>query len=426
MILNKRQILNKKKKKSRMNKEIKEDSKMRQYPCIIISKEGEKWLDQGQMWMYKNNAEVVDDTIANGTLVDIMTHDHRYLGTGFLSRQSHITVRILSKDRNEIINHNFFKKRIQFAYNFRKTVEKDNLTNCRLIFGEADLLPGLTVDRYNDILVTQISSYGLEQIKDMIYKILMEVLLEDHQDIKGIYERNDIQVRRKEGLDEYKGFYKNISLPTQTIIDENGLKLHVDIENGQKTGYFLDQKSNRVLLRHISKDKTVCDCFSHTGGFALNAAYGGAKKVVAVDVSKTALQQGLANARLNHLDERIEFVQADVFDYLDTLKPHQFDIIVLDPPAFTKSRKTIHKAYNGYKRINKQAMKVLKGGGYLVTCSCSRFMETDNFEKMLIEAAHEANVTLKQVSVTQQNADHPILWTMAETSYLKFYIFQII
>ena len=375
----------------------------RNYPEIIISNEGVTWLDKGQMWMYRNNLEKCDPNIKNGELVDIVTNTGRYLGTGFISLKSHITVRILSKNRNEIIDRTFFKKRIQQAYDFRKTVEGDNLTNCRLIFGEADLLPGLVIDRYNEILVSQISSYGLEQIKDMIYEIVLDVLRKDGQDVQGIYERNDIQ-----------------------IINENGLLLNVDVENGQKTGYFLDQKSNRYLLRKIAHGKRVVDCFSHTGGFALNAAMGNAKHVVSVDVSKTALDQGYQNAKLNHLEDKIEFVQADVFDYLDELKENEFDIIVLDPPAFTKSRRTVQKAYNGYKRINKQAMKVLKNGGYLISCSCSRFMETANFEKMLREAASEAGVVLKQVSVTQQNADHPILWTMEETSYLKFYIFQII
>lgn len=398
----------------------------RNYPKIVISQEGEKWLDKGQMWMYQNNLEVCDESIENGSLVDIVTVHDRYLGTGFLSKESHITVRILSKNQNEEINRDFFKKRIQFAYDFRKTVERDNLTNCRLIFGEADLLAGLTVDRYNDILVSQITSYGLDKMKDEIYELLLEVLHEDNQDVNVIYERNDVKVRAKEGLTLYKGFWKDVNHSTQTIIDENGLKLHVDIENGQKTGYFLDQKSNRYLLRMMSKGKKVCDCFSHTGGFALNAALGDASEVVSVDVSQTALDQGYQNACLNGLENKVQFVQDDVFDYLDKCKQGQFDIIVLDPPAFTKSRKTVMKAYNGYKRINKQAMNLLRDGGYLITCSCSRFMETENFEKMLREAAMETNVTLKQVSVTQQNADHPILWTMDETSYLKFYIFQIL
>lgn len=398
----------------------------RNYPQVTISEEGEKWLNKGQMWMYKNNAEDVDDSINNGALVDIVTTKGKYMGTGFLSKNSHITVRILSKDRNEIIDRDFFKRRIQFAYDFRRTLESDNLTNCRLVFGEADQLPGLTVDRYNDILVTQISSYGLDKIKDMLYELLLEVLQEDNQDVKAIYERNDIQVRSKEGLPLEKGFWKNTQVPTTTIINENGLRLNVDVENGQKTGYFLDQKANRVLLRKMAHGKRVLDCFSHTGGFALNAAYGNAKEVVAVDVSQTALDQALENAKLNHIEDKISFVKADVFKYLDECQVGQYDIIVLDPPAFTKSRRTIDHAYNGYKKINMKAMKLLGRGGYLITCSCSRFMEIDNFEKMLRESAQESGVTLKQVSVTQQNHDHPILWTMEETSYLKFYIFQII
>ena len=348
------------------------------------------------------------------------------MGTGFISKNSHITVRILSKKSDEIIDRDFFKKRIQFAYDFRKTLELDNIENCRLIFGEADQLPGLTVDRYNDILVTQVSSYGLDVIKDMIYELLLEVLNEDGQNIKGIYERNDIKIRAKEGLSLEKGFWRNAHLPTTTIINENGILLHVDVENGQKTGYFLDQKANRVLLRKMAHGKKVLDCFSHTGGFALNAAYGKAKEVHAVDVSQTALNQAYENAKLNHLENKMRFIKDDVFDYLDKCKVGQYDIIVLDPPAFTKSRRTIDHAYNGYKKINMKAMKLLGRGGYLITCSCSRFMETDNFEKMLRESALESGVTLKQVSVTQQNHDHPILWTMEETSYLKFYIFQII
>lgn len=398
----------------------------RNYPKITISPEGESWLDKGQMWMYHNNLVNLDDSIENGTLVDITTVDGRYMGTGFLSKLSHITVRILSKDQQEIIDRDFFRKRIQFAYDFRKTLEQDNLTNCRLIFGEADELPGLTVDRYNDILVCQISSYGMEQIKDELYEILLEVLRNDGQDVKGIYERNDINVRSKEGLSEEKGFWRNAKLPTKTVINENGLLLNVDVENGQKTGYFLDQKANRVLLRNMAHGKSVLDCFSHTGGFALNAAFGNAKEVVAVDVSQTALNQGYENAKLNHLEERISFVKADVFDYLEQCEKGKFDIIVLDPPAFTKSRRTIDHAYSGYKNINMKAMKLLNKGGYLITCTCSRFMELANFEKMLRESALESGVTLKQVSVTQQNHDHPILWTMEETSYLKFYIFQIV
>lgn len=398
----------------------------RKYPKVIISEEGEKWLNKGQMWMYSNNVIDLDETIENGVLVDIMTRNDQYLGTGFISKNSHITVRILSKDTNETFDRGFFKRRIQFAYDFRKTLEEDNIANCRLIFGEADELPGLTVDRYNDILVCQISSFGMDLIKGMLYELLLEVLKEDGQDVKGIYERNDINVREKEGLPLEKGFWMSKDLLPTTIINENGIKLYVDVENGQKTGYFLDQKANRVLLRKMAHNKSVLDCFSHTGGFALNAAYGKAKSVVAVDLSQTALDQALANAKLNNLQDQIFFIKADVFKYLQNCEKGQFDIIVLDPPAFTKSRRTIDHAYSGYKKINKQAMALLGKGGYLITCSCSRFMEIENFEKMLRESAQEIGVTLKQVSVTQQNQDHPILWTMEETSYLKFYIFQIV
>lgn len=396
------------------------------YPTVTISQEGEKWLMNGQMWMYKNNVVHLDASIENGAIVDIISEKGNYMGTGFLSKNSHITVRILTKNKNDAMDRTFFKQRMQFAYAFRKTLEAKNLTNCRLIFGEADELPGLCVDRYNDILVSQISSYGMDMRKDMLYEVLLEVLQEDGQKISGIYERNDIKVREKEGLPLYKGYWKDAKLSTKTIIDENGLQLNVDVENGQKTGYFLDQKANRVLLRNMAKKKRVLDCFSHTGGFALNAAYGDAKEVVAVDVSQTALDQALANAKLNHLEKRMSFVKADVFEYLKECEKGRFDIIVLDPPAFTKSRRTIDHAYSGYKKINMQAMQLLGRGGYLITCSCSRFMETSNFEKMLREAAKESKVTLKQVSVTQQNHDHPILWTMEETSYLKFYIFQIV
>ena len=397
------------------------------YPTITISNEGETWLQKGQMWMYRNNLVQADENIPDGCIVNIISTDGTYYGTGFYSPISHITCRILTKDESETIDQAFFEKRIRFAYDYRKTVEPNNLSNCRYVFGEADLLPGLVVDCYNDILVTQISNTGMEQHKQMIYNILLEVFKENDYIIQAIYERNDIKVREKEGLTTYKSFFYNPNhISPQTIINENGIQLQVDIENGQKTGYFLDQKSNRVLLRNIARGKRVLDCFSHTGGFALNAAYGNAKVVTAVDVSNVALQQGYQNAKLNHLEDKIQFVQADVFDYLENLKDNEFDIIVLDPPAFTKSRKTVNSAYYGYKNINMKAMNVLRNGGYLITCSCSRFMETKLFEQMLLESAKECGVILRQISVTQQNPDHPILWTMDETSYLKYFIFQIL
>lgn len=393
-------------------------------PILKISTQGEEFLRRGQMWMYVNNLASDISALENGCEVDVVTMDGMYLGNGLLSKDSHITVRLFSRC-HEAVDLAFFEKKIAAAWAFRKTVEPKNLDNCRIIFGEADGLPGFTADRYNNIIVCQITCYGLEQRKEILYSTLLKVLQEDGQKVDAVYERNDVRSREKEGLALYKGFYGGAAGPTVTVIHENDLALNVDIENGQKTGYFLDQKSNRVLVRNLAAGKRVCDCFTHTGGFALNAAYGGAAEVIGVDVSATALEEARANARLNQLTN-VSFVQADVFDYLDTLKQNEFDMIILDPPAFTKSRKTVMKAYNGYKRINLQAMNVLRGGGYLVTCSCSRYMETALFEKMLREAAQEAGVVLKQVSVTQQNGDHPILWTMEESSYLKFFIFQIL
>lgn len=390
-------------------------------PIVRIDEKGEIFLKNGQMWMYQNNVANDISNIQNGAIVDILTNTNTYLGSGYFNKHSHITVRIFTK-KHESIDEKFFYNKIQQAWEYRKTVEKNNLDNCRILFGEADGLPGLTVDRYNNVLVTQITCFGLEKNKEALYNSLLQVLKDEN--IEAIYERNDVKSREKEGLPLYKGFYVGKANTIQ-VINENGLLLHVDIENGQKTGYFLDQKSNRVLIRNLAQGKKVLDCFTHTGGFGLNAALGQALTVTAVDVSATALKEAKENAKINHL-ENIQFVQADVFAYLDTLQENAFDLIILDPPAFTKSRKTVMKAYNGYKRINMQAMQILKNGGYLATCSCSRYMENTLFEKMLKEAALEVGVTLKQISVTQQNADHPILWTMDESAYLKFYIFQIV
>ena len=394
-------------------------------PCVVISEQGKPFLEKGQMWMYSNNAVRADSSCEDGEPVRIVDEEGTFIAKGFYSAVSHVTVRILTRDENEVIDRAFFRRRIRAAADYRRTAERDNLTCCREVFSEADLLPGLVCDRYGAVLVIQISCAGFEKRKDMICELLEEELSKDAP-VEAVYIRNDIPSRTKEGLDQYTGFWNGKSYECPVIVEENGLKLHVDYIEGQKTGYFLDQKTNRMLVRRMAKGHKVLDCFTHTGGFALNAALGGAAEVTAVDVSGLALEAGLANAKLNHLEERMRFVQADVFEYLDTLEKRQFDFIILDPPAFTKSRKTVYKAYNGYKRINAQAMRALKGGGWLATCSCSRYMETGLFEQMLKEAAFEAGVILRQVSVTQQNADHPILWLMEETSYLKFYIFQIL
>ncbi|MBQ4254354.1 MAG: class I SAM-dependent rRNA methyltransferase [Erysipelotrichaceae bacterium] len=396
----------------------------RAYPQISISKKGEKWLKNSQMWLYRSDVVNLDETIENGSLVDIVTLKDHYQGTGFISLNSQILVRILSRDANEKFDRSFFKRRIQYAIDYRYTVMRDDIRACRLIFGESDQLPGLTVDRFNDVLVTQIVSFGMEKIKDMIYELLMEVLQEKGEKIRGIYERNDVDIRLKEGLKLEKKWWKIPDDPsTVTVIEENGLKISVDFENGQKTGYFLDQKNNRMILQKMAQGKSVLDCFTHTGGFALNAAYGGASKVTAVDVSQSALDKAAQNAGLNGL--KIDCVKADVFEYLEEVNKKQYDIIVLDPPAFTKSRKTADHAYNGYLQINQKAMQLLGRGGYLLTCSCSHFMPYPRFEEMLKEAAFKAGVNLKQISVSQQNCDHPIIWNMPETDYLKFYVFQI-
>lgn len=394
-------------------------------PCVVISEKGKPFLEKGQMWMYSNNVIRTDSSCEDGEPVRIVDEEGTFIAKGFYSAVSHVTVRILTRDEDEVIDRAFFRRRIQAAADYRRTAERENLTCCRMVFSEADLLPGLVCDRYGAVLVIQISCAGFEKRKDMICELLEEELSKDAP-VEAVYIRNDIPSRTKEGLDQYTGFWNEKTYECPVIVEENGLKLHVDYIDGQKTGYFLDQKTNRMLVRRMAKGHRVLDCFTHTGGFALNAALGGAAEVTAVDVSGLALEAGLANAKLNHLEERMRFVQADVFEYLDTLEKGQFDFIILDPPAFTKSRKTVYKAYNGYKRINAQAMRALKGGGWLATCSCSRYMETGLFEQMLKEAAFEAGVILRQVSVTQQNADHPILWLMEETSYLKFYIFQIL
>lgn len=394
-------------------------------PCVVISEQGKPFLEKGQMWMYSNNVIRTDSLCEDGEPVRIVDEEGTFIAKGFYSAVSHVTVRILSRDEDEVIDRAFFRRRIQAAADYRRTAERENLTCCRMVFSEADLLPGLVCDRYGAVLVIQISCAGFEKRKDMICELLEEELSKDAP-VEAVYIRNDIPSRTKEGLDQYTGFWNEKTYECPVIVEENGLKLHVDYIDGQKTGYFLDQKTNRMLVRRMAKGHRVLDCFTHTGGFALNAALGGAAEVTAVDVSGLALEAGLANAKLNHLEERMRFVQADVFEYLDTLEKGQYDFIILDPPAFTKSRKTVYKAYNGYKRINAQAMRALKGGGWLATCSCSRYMETGLFEQMLKEAASEAGVILRQVSVTQQNADHPILWLMEETSYLKFYIFQIL
>ncbi len=400
----------------------------RNYPLITISEKGEDFIESGNNWVYENEIISISKEHNNGDIVDVTSKKGKYLGTGFISDLSKIRVRIFSKNTNDVFDYEFFKRRIKYAIEYRLTVLGD-ITCGRMVFGEADGFPGLTVDKYNDILVTQVTTIGLDMRKDIIFKAMLEVFKEFGVKISAIFERNDVNSRALDGLELYKGYYyadEDFDInQKETIISENGVKYYVDYVDGQKTGYFLDQRFNRELVGKIAKGKKVLDCFTHTGSFGLNCAINGAIKVVSVDVSPLAIEQSKRNAKLNNLEDKVEYVKADVFDYLDKVKKREYDLIILDPPAFTKSRSTIMAAFNGYKRINSKAMNLLGKGGYLVTCSCSHFMNEDLFVKMLLEAAKENNMVLKQISYTQQGKDHPILLSSNQTDYLKFYILQL-
>ena len=403
----------------------------RNFPFVTVTKKAEASVKRGHPWVYE--AEIIQAVgeFENGCLVDVLSLKGSYLGTGFLSEKSKIRIRILSSNANEAFSPAFWERRLKYAVDYRKTVKGCDFSCCRLIFGEADGLPGLTVDRFSDILVAQVLSYGMDKIKDMIYNTLVRILRDEGEVISGVFERNDVAIRELEGLEQYKGWYEPIPHPESPVTEicENGIKYFVDVEIGQKTGFFLDQKYNRLAVAKIAKGKKVLDCFTHTGSFALNAAMGGAERVTAVDVSETAVKMAQANAERNGLDSRMDFLAADVFDLLPELEAKggkPYDFIILDPPAFTKSRKTVRYAEKGYKEINYRAMKLLPRGGYLATCSCSHFMRNDLFVKMLHDAAADAGVQLKQIEARQQCCDHPVLWNVPETDYLKFYIFQVV
>ena len=405
----------------------------RSYPKFIITAKGTRWVEQGHPWIYEGEVLREEGGCENGALADAVSEKGKYLGTGFVSRQSKIRLRLLSRNANDRFDEAFWQRRIQYAWDYRKTVMAGDISCCRVIFGEADGFPGLTVDRFSDILVTQTLSMGMEKIKDILFPLLIKVLRADGQDIRGIYERNDVAIRELEGLAQNKGWYP---LPgetppgsTVTEICENGIYYRVDVENGQKTGFFLDQKYNRLAIAKLAKGKRVLDCFTHTGSFALNAAMGGAEHVTAVDISASAIEMAKANAQRNGLSDRMDFLVADVFDLLPELASKgkaPYDFIILDPPAFTKSRKTVGSAQRGYKEINLRALKLLPRGGYFATASCSHFMPSELFVKMLRSAALDAGVELRQIEARQQAPDHPILWNVPETDYLKFYIFQVV
>ncbi len=406
----------------------------RPYPILTITKKGQRSIEGGHPWVYAGEVLACPEGIENGAIVDVCSEKGSWLGAGLISHHSLIRVRLLSRNPNDRFDEGFWLRRFQYAWAYRKTVlEPQDFTACRVIFGESDGLPGLTVDRFGDVLVAQTLSFGMDRRKDTLFPLLLQALREDGQDVRAIYERNDDSLRGKEGLAQGKGFFPlpNLEIPGSTVtqITENGVKYSVDFENGQKTGFFLDQKYNRRAVARLSAGKRVLDCFTHTGSFALNAAYGGAERVTAVDVSAPAIEMARSNARLNGLEERMDFVTADVFDLLPALveeKRRDWNFIILDPPAFTKSRRTADQAARGYKEINYRALRLLPRGGYLATCSCSHFMDAHRFRGVVAAAARDAGVQLKQVEERQQGPDHPILWGVEETDYLKFYIFQVV
>lgn len=405
----------------------------RTYPIYTVTPKAEAAILRGHPWVYGQEVLAVEGEAENGGLVDVLSKKGRYLGTGFLSEQSKIRVRLLSRNANDRFDEAFWRRKLQWAWDYRKTVmEPQDLDCCRIIFGEADAFPGLTVDKFHDLLSVQVLSVGMERIKGTLLPMLAEILRQDGQAIRGIYERNDVSLRDKEGLPQYKGWFPlpGEEFPASPLVEitENGICYLVDVENGQKTGFFLDQKYNRRCVARLAARKTVLDCFTHTGSFALNAALGGAEHVTAVDVSESAVEMARANAARNGLEARMDFLAADVFDLLPRLEkePPRYDFVILDPPAFTKSRKTVANAMSGYKEINYRAMRLLPRGGYLATCSCSHFVEEGRFLAMLRDAAHDAGVQLRQIEARQQSCDHPILWGVEETNYLKFYLFQVI
>ena len=402
----------------------------RNFPKFTITAKGTRWVEQGHPWIYE--AEVIrsEGDFENGCLVDAVSEKGKYLGTGFLSLNSKIRIRLISRNANDKFDEAFWRRRIGYAWDYRKTVMAGDLNCCRVIFGEADGFPGLTVDKFADILVTQTLSIGMEKLKPVLFPLIAEILRADGHEISGIFERNDVKIRELEGLAQGKGWFGDEHPEScVTEICENGVYYSVDVENGQKTGFFLDQKYNRLAVARLAKGKRVLDCFTHTGSFALNAAMGGAEHVTAVDVSESAIEMARKNAERNGLSERMDFIAANVFDLLPELEAEgrkPFDFIILDPPAFTKSRKTVHSAERGYKEINLRALRLLPRGGYFATASCSHFMPSELFVKMLRSAALDAGVELRQIEARQQSPDHPILWNVPETDYLKFYIFQVV
>ena len=394
--------------------------------AIVTLKKGEgRMLKSGGLWIFDNEIASILGSFEDGDIVAVHDFDGYGLGKGFINRNSKIRVRIMTRNRHQEIDEAFLKMRVQEAWDYRKKVSDTG--SCRVIFGEADFLPGLVVDKFSDVLVVQSLALGIDRLKDQIVELLKEVLAADGIKIRGVYERSDAKVRRQEGMELYKGFIGE-AFDTNVEIEENGVRYMVDVKDGQKTGFFLDQKYNRKAIQHLCKDAKVLDCFTHTGSFALNAGYGGAKEVTGVDASELAVEQAILNSKLNGMEDRVKFICRDVFELLPELeeKGEKFDVVILDPPAFTKSRNSVKNAVKGYREINLRAMKLVRDGGFLATCSCSHFMTYELFTQTIHQAARNVHKRLRQVEYRTQAPDHPILWAAEESYYLKFYVFQVV
>lgn len=395
---------------------------------ITLKKGGGRTLKAGGAWIYDNEIDSVTKDVADGELVHVHDFDGYYMGIGFINRKSKITVRMMSRVKGTQIDDAFIKMRVKNAIDYRMAVIKEEDRSAfRVIFGEADWLPGIVIDKFADVLVVQSLALGIDNFKLKIVEFAREILGEYGYNIRGVYERSDAKVRELEGMPRIKGFIGD-EFETKVQIEENGVRYIVDVQDGQKTGFFLDQKYNRASIRPICKGARVLDCFTHTGSFALNAGMAGAREVTGVDASELAVNQATENARLNGIDNIVKFECRDVFELLPELekKGEKFDVVILDPPAFTKSRESVKKAVRGYREINLRAMKLVKDGGFLATCSCSHFMEPELFTKTIGEAAHDVHKRLRQVEYRTQCSDHPILWAADESLYLKFYIFQVV
>lgn len=394
--------------------------------AIVTLKKGEgRTVKAGGMWIFDNEIATIMGSFANGDLVVVHDFDGYPMGIGFINQNSKIRIRLLSRKTDVRIDDEFFRNRLIAAWEYRKkTVDT---SSCRIVFGEADFLPGLVIDKFSDVLVVQSLALGMDRYKEKIVALLKEILEADGIAIRGVYERSDAKVRKQEGMELYKGFI-GAEFDTDVEIVENGVHYIVDVKDGQKTGFFLDQKYNRLAIQRLCKDARVLDCFTHTGSFALNAGIAGAREVTGVDASELAVTQARKNAALNQLSERVQFICEDVFELLPKLEAEgeQYDVVILDPPAFTKSRNSVKNATKGYREINLRAMKLVKNGGFLATCSCSHFMTYELFTKTINQAAHNVHKRLRQVEFRTQSPDHPILWAADESYYLKFYVFQVV